>query len=98
MARHLVRRAGRWDSSPMCRRCRSWRGVSKRNTRRRSHVEAGVDMGVLAGVRVIEIAGIGPAPFCGMLLADMGADVILIERPGGNSAGPTELGEHAIVN
>ena len=30
--------------------------------------------GPLAGIRVIEIAGIGPAPFCGMLLADLGAD------------------------
>ncbi len=37
--------------------------------------------GPLSGLRVIEMAGIGPAPFCGMLLADMGADVILIERP-----------------
>jgi alpha-methylacyl-CoA racemase len=39
--------------------------------------------GPLAGVRVIELAGIGPGPFCGMLLADLGADVILLERPGG---------------
>jgi alpha-methylacyl-CoA racemase len=37
--------------------------------------------GPLQGLRVIEMAGIGPAPFCGMLLADMGADVIVIERP-----------------
>jgi alpha-methylacyl-CoA racemase len=37
-------------------------------------------MGPLAGVRVIEIAGIGPAPFCGMMLADMGADVLRIDR------------------
>ena len=37
-------------------------------------------MGPLAGVRVIEMAGIGPAPFCGMLLADMGAEVIRIDR------------------
>ena len=36
--------------------------------------------GPLAGVRVIEFAGIGPAPFCGMLLADMGADVLRIDR------------------
>jgi alpha-methylacyl-CoA racemase len=34
----------------------------------------------LQGVRVIEFAGIGPGPFAGMMLADMGADVILIER------------------
>jgi len=37
-------------------------------------------MGPLAGVRVIEIAGIGPAPFCGMLLADMGAEVVRVDR------------------
>jgi alpha-methylacyl-CoA racemase len=37
-------------------------------------------MGVLSGVRIIEMAGIGPAPFCGMLLADMGADVLRIDR------------------
>jgi alpha-methylacyl-CoA racemase len=38
--------------------------------------------GVLEGVTVIELAGIGPAPFCGMMLADHGARVIRIERPG----------------
>lgn len=37
--------------------------------------------GPLHGLRVIEFAGIGPAPFCGMLLADLGADVVRIERP-----------------
>jgi alpha-methylacyl-CoA racemase len=37
-------------------------------------------MGPLAGVKVIEIAGIGPGPFCGMMLADMGADVLRIDR------------------
>ena len=36
--------------------------------------------GPLRDVRVIEFAGIGPGPFAGMLLADMGADVIVIER------------------
>ena len=36
--------------------------------------------GPLAGVKVLELAGIGPAPFCGMLLADMGADVLRIDR------------------
>lgn len=39
---------------------------------------------VLEGVRVIELAGIGPAPFCGMMLADHGAEVIRIDRPGGS--------------
>ena len=37
-------------------------------------------MGPLSGIRVIEIAGIGPGPFCAMMLADMGADVIRIDR------------------
>ena len=37
--------------------------------------------GPLAGVRVLEFAGLGPAPFCGMMLGDLGAEVIRIERP-----------------
>ncbi len=37
-------------------------------------------MGPLAGITVIELAGIGPGPFCGMMLADMGADVIRVDR------------------
>ena len=37
-------------------------------------------MGPLSGVRIIELAGIGPGPFCAMMLADMGADVIRVER------------------
>ena len=39
-------------------------------------------MGVLSGYMIIELAGIGPAPMGGMILADMGAEVIRIERPG----------------
>ena len=39
-------------------------------------------MGPLQGIRVIEIAGIGPAPFCGMLLADLGAEVVLVDADG----------------
>jgi alpha-methylacyl-CoA racemase len=38
--------------------------------------------GPLAGIRVVELAGIGPGPFAAMLLADLGADVIRIDRPG----------------
>lgn len=45
-------------------------------------------MGVLEGVRILEIAGIGPGPFCGMLLADLGAEVITVERPEGNAVQP----------
>jgi alpha-methylacyl-CoA racemase len=37
-------------------------------------------MGPLAALKVVEIAGIGPAPFCGMVLADLGADVVRIDR------------------
>src|SRR3712207_7439911 len=36
----------------------------------------------LEGVRVVEFAGLGPGPFCGMLLADLGADVVRIDRRG----------------
>jgi alpha-methylacyl-CoA racemase len=38
-------------------------------------------MGPLAGIRVLELEAIGPGPFCGMMLADMGADVLLVDRP-----------------
>jgi alpha-methylacyl-CoA racemase len=48
--------------------------------------------GPLEGSRIIEIAGIGPGPFCAMMLADMGADVIRVERAqnvrGGDPASP----------
>jgi alpha-methylacyl-CoA racemase len=39
-------------------------------------------MGPLQGIRILEFEAIGPAPFAGMLLADMGADVLVIDRPG----------------
>ena len=45
-------------------------------------------MGPLKGVKVIEIAGIGPGPFAGMLLADMGAEVISVEKRSGKQALP----------
>jgi alpha-methylacyl-CoA racemase len=38
--------------------------------------------GPLDGLRVVELAGIGPAPFAGMVLADLGADVVRVDRPG----------------
>jgi alpha-methylacyl-CoA racemase len=55
-------------------------------------------MGVLDGTRIVEIAGIGPGPFCGMLLADLGADVILVERESTTPGDPLDLGANAIVN
>ncbi|MEV6414151.1 CaiB/BaiF CoA-transferase family protein [Kribbella sp. NPDC051718] len=49
-------------------------------------------MGPLRGVKVVELAGIGPAPFACMMLAELGAEVLRIERPGGGLAmGPPEL-------
>ncbi|MEU9719302.1 CaiB/BaiF CoA-transferase family protein [Streptomyces sp. NPDC047976] len=42
-----------------------------------------VTAGPLAGVRVVELAGIGPGPFAAMVLADLGADVVRVDRPGG---------------
>jgi len=44
-------------------------------------------MGPLQGVKVLEFESIGPAPFAGMLLADMGADVLVIDRPAGTDLG-----------
>ncbi|MDX3232423.1 CaiB/BaiF CoA-transferase family protein [Streptomyces sp. ME19-01-6] len=44
---------------------------------------AATEHGPLAGVRVVELAGIGPGPFAAMLLADLGADVVRVDRPGG---------------
>lgn len=40
--------------------------------------------GPLTGLRVVEFAGIGPGPHCAMLLADLGAEVVRIDRTGGN--------------
>ena len=52
-------------------------------------------MSVLEGVRVVEIEGIGPGPFCAMLLADLGADVVMVQRT--RSTGDvSDLGESAI--
>ena len=46
--------------------------------------------GPLAGIRVVELAGLGPDPFAGMLLADLGAEVVRVERP---DAGPLRVGD-----
>lgn len=40
----------------------------------------------LSGIRIVEIAGIGPGPFACMLLADLGADIVRVDRPGGHQA------------
>lgn len=59
--------------------------------------------GPLAGVRVVELAGIGPTPFAGMMLSDLGAEVIRVDRVGGSGnpvasgSGPMERGKRAIA-
>ncbi len=57
------------------------------------NVYLGQGTGPLRGVKVVEIAGIGPGPHACMILADLGADVIRVERPGGQllSGGATML-------
>ncbi len=46
----------------------------------------------LSGIRIVEFAGIGPGPFAAMLLADMGADIIRIDRPGADSRSRSIVG------
>jgi len=47
--------------------------------------------GPLTGLKVIEFAGIGPGPFCGMLLSDLGADVVRIDRKGTGRGAPSDV-------
>lgn len=53
--------------------------------------------GPLTGVRVVEIAGIGPGPFAATLLADLGADVIRVDRPGGPGLAATAPDEDLLT-
>ncbi|RBY92219.1 CoA transferase [Blastococcus sp. TBT05-19] len=55
-------------------------------------------MGPLEGVRVVEFAGLGPGPFCGMLLADLGADVVRIDRKGGRGGLLGSLGATSLLD
>jgi alpha-methylacyl-CoA racemase len=55
-------------------------------------------VGPLEGVRIIEMAGIGPGPFCAMLLADMGADVIRVDRAASVSGGDPETPPVDVLN
>ncbi|MDN5745552.1 MAG: CoA transferase, partial [Nocardioidaceae bacterium] len=57
--------------------------------------ELGQGTGPLRGVKIVEIAGIGPSPHACMMLADLGADIIRIERPGGQALSG---GEHDLLN
>ena len=47
--------------------------------------------GPLKGVKVLEFVGLGPAPFCAMMLSDMGADVVRIDRPGAQGGGAGDV-------
>jgi len=58
-------------------------------------IELGQGTGPLRGVRVVELAGIGPGPHACMILADLGADVIRIDRPGGQTL---TAGAHDLLN
>lgn len=55
-------------------------------------------MGPLSGVRIIELAGIGPGPFCAMMLADMGADVIRVDRAGSVRGGDPNTPPADVMN
>lgn len=48
-------------------------------------------MGPLQGIRIIELAGIGPGPFCGMMLSDMGAEVIRVDRLAPGAPAPKDV-------
>jgi alpha-methylacyl-CoA racemase len=53
-------------------------------------------VGPLTGLRVVELVGLGPGPFAGMVLADLGADVLRIDRPGATpSTGVLERGKRS---
>lgn len=47
--------------------------------------------GPLNGLKIVEFAGIGPGPFCGMLLSDLGADVVRVDRPGPASGSKNDV-------
>ena len=60
-------------------------------------------MGPLRGMRIVELAGIGPTPFAGMMLSDLGAEVIRVDRVGGSGnpvasqSGPMERGKRTVA-
>ena len=47
--------------------------------------------GPLSGLKIVEFAGIGPGPFCGMLLSDLGADVVRVDRKGSGRSSPADV-------
>src|SRR5206468_7778291 len=69
-------------------------GLSRRCVRTR---RVGVMAGPLHGLRVVELAGIGPGPHAAMLLGDLGADVVRVERPGKGPGPATEPGRDYLL-
>jgi len=54
-------------------------------------------MGALHGIRVVEMAGLAPAPFCGMILADFGADVVRVDRPNSSNFDQLARGKRSVA-
>jgi crotonobetainyl-CoA:carnitine CoA-transferase CaiB-like acyl-CoA transferase len=84
--KHVLRSAGltadTWDRGAGKLETRAAHPAATAGDSGNANASAATRMGALAGVRVVEFAGLGPAPFCAMLLADLGADVVCIDRPG----------------
>src|SRR5271154_1253788 len=55
-------------------------------------------MGPLAGIKVVELAGIGPGPFCSMMLSDMGAEVLRVDRIEAADLGVPTDAKFALLN
>ena len=87
-ARHDVRRLARRKADQDARRpalrLRARRNNEQANRTQNpvSHAGYYAAMGPLTGLKILEFEAIGPGPFCGMMLADMGADVLLVDRSG----------------
>ena len=61
----------------------------RRGRRRPAALDRGAMTGPLAGIRIVMMGGLGPGPFCAMVLGDLGADVVRVDqRPRGRRAGP----------
>jgi alpha-methylacyl-CoA racemase len=54
-------------------------------------------MGALSGIKVVEMAGLAPAPYCGMILADFGADVVRVDRVGAGSMDTLARGKRSLA-
>src|SRR4029453_16036497 len=54
-------------------------------------------MSALQGIRVVEMAGLAPAPFCGMILADFGADVVRVDRIGAGAMDQLARGKRSVA-